>query len=176
MEISGRAFAIWYYMEPGGLWWTNVLISALPPQSHRPDTRLEHQDPVSHTAWLTPCIVMISLCASQSDTGGLLNSCDHRMHLQSCFLVFAHGIFYGQSSFSSWGILSSDCLSIYILENPPSTVIGIISSRSSPYREGQGEDGANSSNCRERCSGSDLEVAGPAWRGHPTDPESESLI
>ena len=38
MEISGRAFAIWYYMELGGLWWTNVLNSALPPQSHRPDT------------------------------------------------------------------------------------------------------------------------------------------
>ncbi|KAJ8792526.1 hypothetical protein J1605_019745 [Eschrichtius robustus] len=38
MEISGRAFAVWYYMELGGLWWTNVLNSALSPQSHRPDT------------------------------------------------------------------------------------------------------------------------------------------
>ena len=37
-------------MELGGLWWTNVLNLALPPQSLRPDTRLEHQDPVSHTA------------------------------------------------------------------------------------------------------------------------------
>ena len=37
-------------MEPGGLWWTSVLNLALPPQRHRPDTRLEHQDPVSHTA------------------------------------------------------------------------------------------------------------------------------
>ena len=37
-------------MEPGGLWWTNVLNSALPPQRHRPDTRLGHQDPVNYTA------------------------------------------------------------------------------------------------------------------------------
>ena len=37
-------------MEPGGLWWTNVLNSALPPQRHRPDTQPEHQDPVSHMA------------------------------------------------------------------------------------------------------------------------------
>ena len=36
-------------MEPGGLWWTNVLNSALPPKRHRPDTQPEHQDPVSHT-------------------------------------------------------------------------------------------------------------------------------
>ena len=50
MEISGRSFAIWYYMEPGGLWWTNVLNSALPPQRHRPHSRAEHQDPVSHMA------------------------------------------------------------------------------------------------------------------------------
>ena len=35
-------------MELGGLWWTNALNSALPPQRHRPDTWLEHQDPVSH--------------------------------------------------------------------------------------------------------------------------------
>ena len=37
-------------MEPGGLWWTNVLNSALLPQRLRPHTRLEHQDPVSHMA------------------------------------------------------------------------------------------------------------------------------
>ena len=50
MEISGSAFTTYYYMEPGGLWWTNVLNSALPPQRLRPDTRLEHQDPVNHMA------------------------------------------------------------------------------------------------------------------------------
>ena len=50
MEISGRAFAIWYYLEPGSLWWTNVLNWALPPQRHRPDTWQEHDDPVSHMA------------------------------------------------------------------------------------------------------------------------------
>ena len=49
-EISGRALADWYYVGPGGLWWTNVLNSALPSQRLRPDTRPEHQDPVSHTA------------------------------------------------------------------------------------------------------------------------------
>ena len=38
-------------MGPGGLWWSNVLNSALPPQRLRPDTRPEHQDPVSHMAW-----------------------------------------------------------------------------------------------------------------------------
>ena len=37
-------------MEPGGLWWTNVLNFDIPPQRHRPDTWLEHQDPASHTA------------------------------------------------------------------------------------------------------------------------------
>ena len=37
-------------MEPGGLWWTNVLNLAVSPQRHRPDTWPEHQDPVSHTA------------------------------------------------------------------------------------------------------------------------------
>ena len=31
-EISRRAFTISYYMELGGLWWTNVLNSTLPPQ------------------------------------------------------------------------------------------------------------------------------------------------
>ena len=35
-------------MELGGLWWTNVLNSALPRQRHRPDTLPEHEDPVSH--------------------------------------------------------------------------------------------------------------------------------
>ena len=37
-------------MGPGGLWWSNVLNSALSPQSLRPDTQPEHQDPVSHMA------------------------------------------------------------------------------------------------------------------------------
>ena len=50
MEISGRAFSVWYYMELGGLWWTNVLNLALPPQRHRSHTQPEHQDPVSHMA------------------------------------------------------------------------------------------------------------------------------
>ena len=36
-------------MGPGGLWWSNVLKSALLPQRLRPDTWPEHQDPVSHT-------------------------------------------------------------------------------------------------------------------------------
>ena len=31
-------------------WWTSILNSALPPQKHRPDTQLEHQDPVIHMA------------------------------------------------------------------------------------------------------------------------------
>ena len=43
MELSGRAFAICYYVEPGGVWWTSVLNPALPPQRHRPDTWPEHQ-------------------------------------------------------------------------------------------------------------------------------------
>ena len=50
MEISGRSFAIWYYVEPGGLCWSNVLNLAFPLQRLRPDTQPEHQDPVSHTA------------------------------------------------------------------------------------------------------------------------------
>ena len=37
-------------MELGGLWWTNVLNLALPPQRHRPDTQVEHEDPVIHMA------------------------------------------------------------------------------------------------------------------------------
>ena len=48
MEISGRALTDWYYMGPGGRWWSSVLNSSFPPQRLRPDTRLEHQDPVSH--------------------------------------------------------------------------------------------------------------------------------
>ena len=32
------------------MWWSSVLDSALPPQRLRPNTRLEHQDPASHTA------------------------------------------------------------------------------------------------------------------------------
>ena len=35
-------------MGPGGLWWSNVLDSALPPQRLRPNPRPEHQDPASH--------------------------------------------------------------------------------------------------------------------------------
>ena len=34
----------------GDLWLSDVLNSALPPQRLRPDSQLEHQDPVSHTA------------------------------------------------------------------------------------------------------------------------------
>ena len=52
MEISGRALTDWYYMGPGGLWWSIFLNSALPLQMLRPDTQPEHQDPVSHTAYL----------------------------------------------------------------------------------------------------------------------------
>ena len=37
-------------MELGGLLWPSVLNSALPPQWHRPDTQLEHREPVSHMA------------------------------------------------------------------------------------------------------------------------------
>ena len=37
-------------MGLGGLWWSNVLNSVIPPQRLWPDTRLEHQDPVTHTA------------------------------------------------------------------------------------------------------------------------------
>ena len=50
IEISGRALANCYYMGPGGLCWSSVLSSALPPQKLRADTRPEHQDPVSHTS------------------------------------------------------------------------------------------------------------------------------
>ena len=37
-------------MELGGLWRTNVLNSGLPTHRHRPDTWLEHQEPVSCAA------------------------------------------------------------------------------------------------------------------------------
>ena len=37
-------------MEPGGVWWTNILTSAFPPARHRPAPRPEDQDPVIHTA------------------------------------------------------------------------------------------------------------------------------
>ena len=39
-----------FNVELGGLWFISVLNSALPPQRRRPDTRPEHQDPVSHMA------------------------------------------------------------------------------------------------------------------------------
>ena len=37
-------------MELGGLWWTNALYLALPPQRHSLEAWLEHQEPVIHTA------------------------------------------------------------------------------------------------------------------------------
>ena len=43
-------FAIWYYVELGGLLWTSVLKLALPPQRHGPDAWLEDQEPFVHTA------------------------------------------------------------------------------------------------------------------------------
>ena len=43
-------FTIWCYMELGGLLWTSILNLALPRQRHSPDTWLEHQEPVIHTA------------------------------------------------------------------------------------------------------------------------------
>ena len=49
-EICGRALADSYYVGLGGLCWSNVVNSALPLQRLRPDTWLEHQDPVSHMA------------------------------------------------------------------------------------------------------------------------------
>ena len=50
MEISGQALIDICYLGLGGLWWSNILNSGLPPQSLRLDTRPEHQDPVS--TWL----------------------------------------------------------------------------------------------------------------------------
>ena len=59
-------------MGPGGLWWTSVLNSALPPQRLRPDTRPEHQDPVSHTdvrgAWFVMDGSRSSLQSAMSDS------------------------------------------------------------------------------------------------------------
>ena len=43
-------FAVWYYVELGGLLWTSVLNLALPPQWHSLDAWLEHQEPVLHMA------------------------------------------------------------------------------------------------------------------------------
>ena len=62
MEISRRGLADQYYMGLGGLWWSNVLNSALPPQRLRPDGRPEHQDLVSHKAALNQvyCVQMFS--------------------------------------------------------------------------------------------------------------------
>ena len=58
MEISGGALTNWYYMGLGGLSWSNVLNSALPPQRLRPNTWLEHLDPVSHTALFKSSVVL----------------------------------------------------------------------------------------------------------------------
>ena len=55
-------------MGPGGLWWTNVLNSTLPPQRLRPDMRPEHQDPVSHTESLP------HLAGEQTRWVGMLSS------------------------------------------------------------------------------------------------------
>ena len=49
-EISRGALADLFYVEPVGLWWSNVLNLALPSQRLRPDTRPEHKDSVSHMA------------------------------------------------------------------------------------------------------------------------------
>ena len=66
-------------MGPEGLWWTNILNSALPPQRLRLDTRLEHQDPVSHIAFTwggvlqpTPggSAAMAALCLRQGTGSG----------------------------------------------------------------------------------------------------------
>ena len=59
-ELSGRALADWYYVGLGGLWWSIVQNLALPPQRLRPDTRPDHQDPVSHMTAI-----------SSTDRGGL---------------------------------------------------------------------------------------------------------
>ena len=54
-------------MGPGGLWWSSVLNSALPPQTLRPDTRTGHQDSVS-----TRLAVRSRLCASLPPSPRLL--------------------------------------------------------------------------------------------------------
>ena len=77
MEISGRPFAICYYVGPGGLWWTNVLNSALPPQRLRPDTQPEHQDPVSHLA--------ASAEGSPAEVGGSCRSPQGERHWEQKF-------------------------------------------------------------------------------------------
>ncbi|KAJ8785097.1 hypothetical protein J1605_007653 [Eschrichtius robustus] len=48
-------------MELGGLWWTNVLNSALPSQRNRPDTRPEHQDPPTPVPFLGSNLRSLSL-------------------------------------------------------------------------------------------------------------------
>ena len=45
--ISVRALTNWHYMGLGGLWWSNVLNSALSSQRLRSDTWPEHQDPAA---------------------------------------------------------------------------------------------------------------------------------
>ena len=47
-------------MEPGRLWWSKILNSALPSQNFRSDTQPEHQDPVSHTAVNVVVLIMKS--------------------------------------------------------------------------------------------------------------------
>ena len=68
-EISGRALADLYYMGPGGLWWSNVQNSALPPQRLRPDTWPEHQDPVSHMASNMGPSGWCGLCQKETEFG-----------------------------------------------------------------------------------------------------------
>ena len=51
-------------MGLGGLWWSNVLNSALPPQTLRPDTRPGHQDPVSHTVIMKLEVAKMYICKS----------------------------------------------------------------------------------------------------------------
>ena len=41
-------FAVWYYVQLGGLLWTSVLKLSLPPQRHSADAWLEHQEPFIH--------------------------------------------------------------------------------------------------------------------------------
>ena len=50
MEISERFLPFGITWSLGGLLWTSVLNSALPPQRHSPDAWLEHQEPFIHTA------------------------------------------------------------------------------------------------------------------------------
>ena len=48
MKISGRSLTHWYYVGLGGLWWSNILDSALLPQMLWSNTWLEHHNPASH--------------------------------------------------------------------------------------------------------------------------------